>query len=121
MRGDMARNWRTQLLMALGVSMLVAPCAALVARAPVQVPGTPDPIFSINGTVAWWDRLDQFDALASVVGWVEKGAAPDRIPAQSGPMSPFRGRSRSLCPYPSIARYVSGDAEKAESFACATS
>ncbi|MDB5722790.1 MAG: tannase/feruloyl esterase family alpha/beta hydrolase [Alphaproteobacteria bacterium] len=109
--------------------------------------GTADPIFSINDTIRWWDALDrrnrrraadhvrvfpvpgmnhcaggpatdQFDALATVVDWVEKGVAPQRISATAGPMSPFHGRSRPLCPYPTVARYVRGDPEKEESFAC---
>lgn len=112
--------------------------------------GTADPIFSINDTIRWWNRLDQrnrgraanhvrvfpvpgmnhcaggpatdqFDALAAVVDWVEKGPAPERISAAAGPMSPFRGRSRPLCPYPKIARYVAGDVEKEASFTCAAS
>ncbi len=109
--------------------------------------GTADPIFSINDTVRWWNLLDrrnrgraadharvfpvpgmnhcaggpatdQFDALASVVDWVEKGVAPVRISAVAGPMSSFRGRSRPLCAYPGIARYEKGDAESENSFIC---
>jgi hypothetical protein len=61
---------------------------------------------------------DQFDALAKVVDWVERGVAPDSIPAKAGPMSPWPGRTRPLCPYPKIARYRSGDLNQATSFAC---
>jgi hypothetical protein len=109
--------------------------------------GGSDPIFSINDTIDWWRRVDaanhgdassfvrvyavpgmnhcgggpatdQFDALAKVVDWVERGVAPDSIPAKAGPMSPWPGRTRPLCPYPKIARYRSGDLNQATSFAC---
>ena len=111
--------------------------------------GGSDPIFSINDTLDWWRKVDaanhgaaagfarvfavpgmnhcaggpatdQYDALTAVVDWVEKGAAPDRIQATAGPMSPWPGRTRPLCPYPKIARYRSGDVNRAESFACET-
>jgi len=109
--------------------------------------GGSDPIFSINDTIGWWRKVDaenngaaagfvrvfavpgmnhcaggpatdQYDALSAVVDWVEKSAAPDRIEASAGPMSPWPGRTRPLCPYPKIARYRSGDLNRAESFAC---
>ena len=109
--------------------------------------GGSDPIFSINDTIAWWRGVDaanhgnasgfvrvyavpgmnhcgggpatdQYDALTAVVDWVEKGVAPDRILAKAGPMSPWPGRTRPLCPYPKIARYRSGDTNAATSFAC---
>jgi feruloyl esterase len=110
--------------------------------------GTADPIFSINDTVRWWEAVDkssgrkaagfvrvfpvpgmnhcaggpatdQFDALGPLVDWVEKGIAPQSIPATAGPTTPFPGRTRPLCPYPSTARYVKGDSENAASFVCA--
>jgi hypothetical protein len=109
--------------------------------------GGSDPIFSINDTTDWWRKVDaanhgaaagfvrvfavpgmnhcaggpatdRYDALSAVVDWVEKAAAPDRIEATAGPMSPWPGRTRPLCPYPKIARYRSGDLNRAESFAC---
>jgi hypothetical protein len=61
---------------------------------------------------------DQYDALSAVVDWVEKGTAPDRIEAAAGPMTPWPGRTRPLCPHPKIARYRSGELNRAESFAC---
>jgi len=110
--------------------------------------GGSDPIFSINDTLDWWRKVDaanhgaaagfvrvfavpgmnhcaggpatdQYDALHAVVDWVEGGTAPDKINATAGPMSPWPGRTRPLCPYPKIARYRSGDLNRAESFACA--
>lgn len=109
--------------------------------------GGSDPIFSVNDTVAWWTRLDaatdgraadfarvfivpgmnhctggpatdQFDALQSLVAWVEEGHAPDSIQAAAGPMTPWPGRTRPLCPYPTYARYRAGDVNRAESFVC---
>jgi pimeloyl-ACP methyl ester carboxylesterase len=109
--------------------------------------GGSDPIFSINDTLEWWRNVDaanrgaaadfvrvyavpgmnhcaggpatdQFDALAAVVNWVEKGMAPDRIIAKAGPTSPWPGRTRPLCPYPKFARYRSGDLNQADSFSC---
>jgi hypothetical protein len=109
--------------------------------------GGSDPIFSLNDTINWWRRVDaanhgdassfvrvftvpgmnhcaggpatdQFDALTTVVDWVERGIAPDSIPAKAGPMSPWPGRTRPLCPYPKVARYRSGDINQATSFAC---
>jgi feruloyl esterase len=109
--------------------------------------GASDPIFSLNDTLDWWRKLDaankgkaasfsrvfavpgmnhcnggpatdRFDALGSLVAWVEKGEAPDRIEASAGPGTPWPGRSRPLCVYPAVARYKSGDVEKAASFVC---
>jgi len=109
--------------------------------------GGSDPIFSINDTIEWWRKLDaanhgaaagfvrvyavpgmthcaggpatdQYDALSAVVDWVEKGTVPDRIPAKAGPGSPWPGRTRPLCPYPTFAHYRSGDLNQAGSFAC---
>jgi hypothetical protein len=67
---------------------------------------------------------DSFDALGAIVDWVEKGAAPDTILAsvradnKELPANWSKSRTRPLCPWPKIARYISGDIEKAESFAC---
>ena len=77
--------------------------------------GSSDPVFSINDTTQWADRLqrnlgplgagnvarvfpvpgmghcaggpatDQFDALGALVAWVEEGKAPDRIDASLNP------------------------------------
>jgi pimeloyl-ACP methyl ester carboxylesterase len=74
---------------------------------------------------------DQFDALGALVDWVEHGRAPDRIIAtargagNAGGLNPdvpvtwAPNRTRPLCPYPAIARYIgSGSIEVAESFTC---
>ncbi len=67
---------------------------------------------------------DQHDALAALIDWVEAGTAPDRIPAWVNPANPdvpadwSKDRSRPLCLYPSIARYMGGDPESESSFRC---
>jgi hypothetical protein len=77
--------------------------------------GNSDPVFSVNDTLAWVERLqhnlgpleagavarvfavpgmghcrggpatDEFDALGALVSWVEEGQAPDRIDARTHP------------------------------------
>ena len=60
--------------------------------------------------------LDDFDPLAAIEAWVERGTAPERLVARG---AAFPGRSRPLCPFPLEARYNgSGDTQSAESFAC---
>jgi feruloyl esterase len=67
---------------------------------------------------------DQFDALGALVDWVENDRAPDEIIASVDPDNPelpeswSRRRTRPLCVWPRIARYIEGDIETAESFAC---
>lgn len=122
--------------------------------------GTSDPIFSSDDTTSWYEALraanggdaadfarffrvpgmnhcaggpatDQFDALAALVAWVEKGQAPASLvatargPGNAGganadvPASWSAARTRPLCPYPKVATYKgSGDAEQAANFTC---
>ncbi|WP_203072059.1 tannase/feruloyl esterase family alpha/beta hydrolase [Falsiroseomonas ponticola] len=74
---------------------------------------------------------DQFDAITPLVRWVEEGIAPDRIvasargPGTGGalnaelPADWAPNRTRPLCPYPQVARFVEGgNLEDAGSFAC---
>lgn len=73
---------------------------------------------------------DQADYITPLVNWVERGKAPGRIVAGArGPGNPGGAnaevpadwapdRTRPLCPYPSVARYVRGSIEKASSFVC---
>ena len=73
---------------------------------------------------------DQFDAVSAIVRWVEQGQAPDAIVASARgvgnrggvnadlPADWSASRSRPLCPYPQVARYIGGDAEQAASFRC---
>jgi feruloyl esterase len=63
---------------------------------------------------------NQFDALAALEQWVEKGVAPDRIVAShitNGKVD----RTRPLCFYPLVARWKgTGSADEAANFACVT-
>ncbi len=114
----------------------------------VIVHGVSDPVFSITDTIRWWNDLnretngaaadvarlfavpgmnhcaggpatDQFDAFGSLVSWVEKGTAPQRIVATAGASTPWPGRTRPLCAYPAQARYSgTGSIEDAANFVC---
>jgi feruloyl esterase len=56
---------------------------------------------------------NQFDALAAVMAWRERGQAPDRIAASGN------GRTRPLCPHPQVARYNgTGSSDDAANFRC---
>ena len=82
------------------------------------------------GHVSGGRATDQFDGLGAIVAWVEQGVAPDRIVASArgagnaGGVNPevpadwAPDRTRPLCPYPLVARYLGGDPESADSFAC---
>ena len=60
--------------------------------------------------------LDEFDLLTPLVDWVEKGTAPNAVPA-TGRSLP--GRSRPLCAYPQHTHYKgSGDPQDARNFEC---
>ena len=73
---------------------------------------------------------DQADFITPMVNWVERGIEPDRIVAtargtgNAGGANPevpadwAPDRTRPLCPYPFVARYVHGNVEKASSFIC---
>jgi feruloyl esterase len=62
---------------------------------------------------------DEVDTITPLVGWVEKGAAPDRVVA-SRRLTGKVVRTRPLCPYPSVARYQGrGSVDEAASFGCA--
>jgi hypothetical protein len=122
--------------------------------------GVSDAIFSSEDTRQWWERVneaqsgkaqdfaryfpipgmnhcsagpaaDQFDALTPLVAWVEKGIAPQSIPATARgagnaggantelPKDWSAARTRPLCPYPQVATYKgSGNLEEAASFTC---
>ena len=59
---------------------------------------------------------DQFDSLGAIQTWVEEGKAPERMVTRG---AAFPGRTRPLCPYPSVARYSgSGNVESEASFEC---
>lgn len=125
----------------------------------IVIHGTSDPVFSVDDTATWYDSIDaryggqaakfarffrvpgmghsrggpatdQYDGLTTLINWVEKGQAPDRIVASARGTGNAGGvnaelpadwtatRTRPLCPYPLVARYKTGDKEIAASFAC---
>jgi feruloyl esterase len=54
--------------------------------------------------------------LSALVGWVEKGVAPESVIATR---HAFPGRSRPLCAYPKHAQYTgSGDTQDVRHFQC---
>ncbi len=73
---------------------------------------------------------DQADFLSPLVAWVEQGVAPAGIVATARgagnpggvnsevPSDWASDRTRPLCPFPSVARYVGGDVERASSWSC---
>ena len=65
---------------------------------------------------------DQFDLLTPLVEWVEHGVAPDEIIASGRSFTSAPAtRSRPLCPYPQVVRYVGqpgGDLSVASNYAC---
>jgi hypothetical protein len=59
------------------------------------------------------------DALPALIAWVENGAAPDALLAESRDPDGRSSRSRQLCPYPMVARYRgSGSTDEASNFVC---
>lgn len=66
-----------------------------------------------------WPGDPQRDILWSLIRWVEKGRAPDRLEATRLEGETVRF-TRTLCPFPQTARYDGrGPAAKASSYACA--
>ena len=112
--------------------------------------GRADPAVSSNETIAWYSKVnelqggaaaqfvrmflipgmnhgsggpatDKFDMLTALEDWVERGVAPDSIPAVATNPGYFgvASRTRPLCPYPNWAHYKgTGDINEAASFSC---
>jgi hypothetical protein len=111
--------------------------------------GLSDGVFSANDTIRWYDALDRrecgdaaafarlflvpgpghcsggpatsaFSPFSALVGWLERGVAPANIVATAPSGTPWPGRTRPLCAYPTQARYNgAGSVADAASFACA--
>jgi feruloyl esterase len=59
-----------------------------------------------------------FDTLAALDAWVERGTAPDSIPASHSTRGTV-DRTRPLCAYPAVARYRgTGSTDDAAHFTC---
>ncbi|HEY4066612.1 MAG TPA: tannase/feruloyl esterase family alpha/beta hydrolase [Burkholderiaceae bacterium] len=112
--------------------------------------GLSDAAFSANDTIAWYTAMgtamggtpqnfsrlflvpgmnhctggpatDSFDVLTPLVNWVEKGTAPDSLPASASTPSYFSvtARTRPLCAYPKTTHYAgTGDVNSAANFSC---
>ena len=64
---------------------------------------------------------DRFDMLTPLENWVERGIAPESVPAEATNPGYFgvASRTRPLCPYPKYAHYNnSGDINVASNFSC---
>ena len=65
---------------------------------------------------------DQFDMLTPLVDWVENGVAPEEIIASGTNFTSAPAkRSRPLCPYPEVVRYIGSTAEgltEASNYVC---
>lgn len=60
--------------------------------------------------------LDVFDPVTAIYNWVEKGQAPEQLMATG---ASFPGRTRAICLFPKIARYVgSGSFDDPANFRC---
>ena len=112
------------------------------------ITGVSDPDFSFNNIARWWEQVnkhdrgkgtefvrlfavpgmnhvtggpstDRYHAFGTLVSWVEKGEAPERIEATAPNDTPWPNRTRPLCVYPLQARYSgTGSIESAENFVC---
>jgi hypothetical protein len=61
---------------------------------------------------------DRHDPMTAIINWVEKGKAPETIPA-SRAVNNQVVRTRPLCPYPKVARYSGqGSIDDAANFSC---
>jgi pimeloyl-ACP methyl ester carboxylesterase len=72
---------------------------------------------------------DQFDLVDALVKWVEQGIAPDAITSTARgtganvintevPTTWAPNRTRPLCAYPEVPKYIGGNVEQASSFSC---
>jgi hypothetical protein len=110
--------------------------------------GNADAVFSPHDTIDWYEVMNTamgetaqsfarlflvpgmthcafgpstyaFDAFTAVVNWVEHGTPPDSIVAMAPPGTPWPGRTRPLCPFPSVTRDLgSGSIDDAANFTC---
>lgn len=111
--------------------------------------GTSDPAISSYGTVDYYNKVskivggqrnmesfarlylvpgmhhcrggsgpNEFDMLTALENWIEDGAAPGPIVASHSTNDKV-DRTRPLCPYPQVARYIgSGSIDEAANFKC---
>ena len=110
--------------------------------------GNSDGVFSSHDTINWYEEMNTdmggtaqdfarlflvpgmahcgggpatsvFDAFTALVNWVEDGTAPESLLATANAFAPWPSRTRPLCPYPSVTRYLgTGSIEDATNFTC---
>jgi feruloyl esterase len=62
---------------------------------------------------------DTFDMFAAMQAWVERGEAPQAVPASRVEPNGRVSRTRPLCPYPQVAVYTgTGSTDDARNFSC---
>jgi feruloyl esterase len=77
-------------------------------------------LFLVPGVAHCWGGYgpEDFDAMTAVINWVEKRAAPARLPARRTTRGDLQ-YNREYCPYPAETRYRgSGNYEDPRSFLC---
>jgi Tannase and feruloyl esterase len=92
----------------------------VMAKSHVKNPADAVRLFMVPGMghCGGGDGTSSFDMLAALDRWVEKGQAPDQIPA-SRVRDGVTDRTRPLCPYPQVASYKgSGSTDEAANFVC---
>lgn len=113
--------------------------------------GNADPVFSVLDTVDWYRKLDQnnggsasdfvrlyrvpgmthgaggpsyddYDFFSKLVSWVEKGEAPEAVPAgvteENKEGEALRGTRFLYCPYPQVTTYTGGQGTGEDRFSC---
>lgn len=80
-------------------------------------------LFMVPGWGHCWERPseapDQFDPLMALESWVERDRVPEYLVAEQRDESATVIRSRPICAYPKIARFMhSGDIREASSYQC---
>ena len=97
----------------------------VISTSAANGPGTPEffrlymvpGMFHCRGGVG----TDRLDAMTALINWVENGTAPASITASQVRDGKIV-RSRPLCPYPQVARYLgNGSTDDAANFACKAS
>jgi len=76
-------------------------------------------LFMVPGMAhcAGGDGADRFDMLPALENWVERGIAPEQVPARREREGRV-DRTRPLCAYPAVPQYMQGIADDAGSFRC---
>jgi feruloyl esterase len=76
-------------------------------------------LFMVPGMAhcAGGEGADRFDMLSALENWVERGVAPEQVPARREREGRV-DRTRTLCAHPAVPQYVQGNPDDAGSFRC---